>query len=209
METNHMNDSNSVSAGVDVDDDDDQGDFDVIVWHWLQKKNRLNAIATLVATASQTTVDDPRILPRVLRTLALDESVIEQYQQRLAVSPSSILSNNLPTTQVCVIPHRTTTTALHRQPTHVLPSSQHMNHMLNNLTTLIDDVMCDVQQNIEGLLHHPEFHVSNSNFNNMIFVPPPPMFDTHRPSTITIEEVFDDDDEGNVECNDESKKEIN
>ena len=71
METNHMNDSNSVSAGVDVDDDDDQGDFDVIVWHWLQKKNRLNAIATLVATASQTTVDDPRILPRVLRTLAL------------------------------------------------------------------------------------------------------------------------------------------
>lgn len=181
-----MNDNNS----VDGDDDDDQGDFDVIVWHWLQKKNRLNAIATLVATASQTTVDDPRILPRVLRTLALDEGVIEQYQQRLAVTPTPSSNTTLHVVQ-CM-----PTMTFHGHPTHTLPSPQHVNHMLNNLTTLIDDVMCDVQQNIEGLLHHPEFHVSNSNFNNMIFVPPPPMFDTHRPSTITIEEVFDDDDDG-------------
>lgn len=196
---------------VDTIDDDDTSDLDVHVWHWLQKKNRLNAIATLVATASQTTVDDPRILPRVLRTLALDESVIEQYQQRLAVTPSSSSSPNTTLHVVQCMP----TMTFHGHPTHVLPSPQHMNNVLNNLTTLIDDVMCDVQQNIEGLLHHPEFHVSNSNFNNMMFVPPPPMFDTHRPSTITIEEVFDDDDDDNndndddsVDCN-ESKKEIN
>lgn len=197
-----------------IDDDDTDNELDVLVWHWLQKKNRLNAIATLVATASQTTVDDPRILPRVLRTLALDESVIEQYQHRLSVTSTPVFTSPSSNTTLHVVQCMPTMT-FHGHPTHVLPSPQHMNNVLNNLTTLIDDVMCDVQQNIEGLLHHPEFHVSNSNFNNVMFVPPPPMFDTHRPSTITIEEVFDDNDDDNndndddsVDCN-ESKKEIN